>query len=1213
MPFKIAALNQSSSAVGGSPYQPVYVPQPAATQKKGGGGGILGFLGREGSAFEHNVVDTIHGLPTGLEMLGTSVYDAATGNFKPIEQLGRGFVKGVETDIRHPLRNPLNTIMDLTMFAGGAGAIGGRVAELGRIATGSETAAETAINADRVAAGLEPIAQSRNIVSRVGHAVIHGTPTPKRPIRFTNAQGEVKEVSGLSYSRNPAIRAGQKLVDQVHEMYPNFGIKGIWRSQSARVNKALFQKLTATKMISRADANYIIKRWGGKPDAVQEAVAIIHRGTTADAQLAKINEILQTAKGAQKAVVEKWKQATIDAKPLLETYEHTTSPTVIPAAEGATRTVLAKAAEEKTIPVAAKSPFIADHLARNPETAAFVQGGKAVLTSERYDQLLADAERVARGEPTPAFTPSTEWQTVPEGTVIPPGAEVRMNMQGGPSEARWDNPPPAAAAKPPSAGMRNSARAVVNKLKAAGRPSEAVMREEPMPDYILHPGGTYTLSRPLTNATGKLAGHVQDVRNMAADIKAAVDRRTKELQDEGVLDPVSAMIRNLGPKNVIEGNGLIPNLRKMQTDIRNLRNLGHTDHADALQRQLDSWSAHMEGLRGAAASEHQTSLDLGTELGRPSPIEDPELAKMLARIPEEIAPRKSIVDNFRRPWRGADPTLPPELTHAYTGAVLSHGLQNLNVAHVVAGTVTDAQRFVALRQLRRVIVDAALETPKGIPRAYRMPILLDNWRGPLPMNYHYASRLMNKEGDLTPEENAAGGRLFDTLRDLLTNPEHVADYLRRTFQEPSPQLRWAQGKADAIAFQTEKDLEIHPIPGVGWIDRRWLGGMDKQNPIWSAMERPGVRKFVKVTDAVNDAQKMSVLYLKTSYLLPNLIGNIGLALVQQGFLMPKNLARASLLMAGKGYSRDVQELIKAAAGGGFSRSIGGAKEVSARIRAINNWFADKYGKVIDDPLRIASVIHEAAADGFVTDKELRALFTDPALESRMVDVINRANDAMLNYERLGPGESAILRRMVFFYPFLKGSYRYATRLPIERPIQAGVLYQGGVMGHEQQQRLLGELPPWLSQLIPIHGGASVINPQSAQVVETPADLVEALANAVSGHPVQGIDILQQNLSPADSFLYTFLTGHTTVPQPATMNNLKRAFTEVFGGEPWYRFYKSLEQSGQVPTRPSVYAPDTVRQAMLRYLLTGGLTPRTFNKAQANIEAQRAYSPTGYTS
>jgi hypothetical protein len=37
---------------------------------------------------------------------------------------------------------------------------------------------------------------------------------------------------------------------------------------------------------------------------------------------------------------------------------------------------------------------------------------------------------------TPAFTPTAEWQEVPEDAVLPPGLEIRMSMDGGPNFAR---------------------------------------------------------------------------------------------------------------------------------------------------------------------------------------------------------------------------------------------------------------------------------------------------------------------------------------------------------------------------------------------------------------------------------------------------------------------------------------------------------------------------------------------------------------------------------------------------------------------------------------------------------------------------------------------------------------------------------------------------------------------------------------------------------
>ena len=36
----------------------------------------------------------------------------------------------------------------------------------------------------------------------------------------------------------------------------------------------------------------------------------------------------------------------------------------------------------------------------------------------------------------PSFVPTAEWQEVPDGAVLPPGCEIRMDMSGGPKLAR---------------------------------------------------------------------------------------------------------------------------------------------------------------------------------------------------------------------------------------------------------------------------------------------------------------------------------------------------------------------------------------------------------------------------------------------------------------------------------------------------------------------------------------------------------------------------------------------------------------------------------------------------------------------------------------------------------------------------------------------------------------------------------------------------------
>jgi len=59
------------------------------------------------------------------------------------------------------------------------------------------------------------------------------------------------------------------------------------------------------------------------------------------------------------------------------------------------------------------------------------------LDPSKFERWNAEIEARIRGE----FVPSTEWQDVPDGTVLPPGGEYRIDFATGKNQARWDNPP----------------------------------------------------------------------------------------------------------------------------------------------------------------------------------------------------------------------------------------------------------------------------------------------------------------------------------------------------------------------------------------------------------------------------------------------------------------------------------------------------------------------------------------------------------------------------------------------------------------------------------------------------------------------------------------------------------------------------------------------------------------------------------------------------
>ncbi len=72
-------------------------------------------------------------------------------------------------------------------------------------------------------------------------------------------------------------------------------------------------------------------------------------------------------------------------------------------------------------------------------------------------------------EQAQAFTPSSEWQLVPEGTAVPPGGDFRMDMESGQNFGRWPDLSPTPLAPPPPLG-RTSFDAEAANARAASRP-----------------------------------------------------------------------------------------------------------------------------------------------------------------------------------------------------------------------------------------------------------------------------------------------------------------------------------------------------------------------------------------------------------------------------------------------------------------------------------------------------------------------------------------------------------------------------------------------------------------------------------------------------------------------------------------------------------------------------------------------------------------------
>jgi hypothetical protein len=158
--------------------------------------------------------------------------------------------------------------------------------------------------------------------------------------------------------------------------------------------------------------------------------------------------------------------------------------------------------------------------------------------------------------------------------------------------------------------------------------------------------------------------------------------------------------------------------------------------------------------------------------------------------------------------------------------------------------------------------------------------------------------------------------------------------------------------------QGQRVEEFVGIPGVRFVDRRLLGGLDKPNPLLGLMQHGTVRGSVAVLDAINNATRLSVLYLKPAYLAPNLVGNVGMNIVQQGFAAPRNLRNAARLNAEAG--PDVVAGVDALMGEGIS---GALSSQLGPLSQATHFGARQWSRIVDLLPRRAAFLHEAYREG----------------------------------------------------------------------------------------------------------------------------------------------------------------------------------------------------------------------------------------------------------
>jgi hypothetical protein len=721
-----------------------------------------------------------------------------------------------------------------------------------------------------------------------------------------------------------------------------------------------------------------------------------------------------------------------------------------------------------------------------------------------------------------------------------------------------------------------------------------------------------TKTHDITDETGAVFKEkVPVVKTEHADLQKFVDeardisnKRTLASRFAGILDKENSYNRTLAVRNYVKHRQLVESTTRLKRRIARHEALGNRDVVKRLQERLSAAEGQTMLKFGGAKTPGQEyggvlQGDMAQQL-----VEKAGLAYVPYKFIENRGPDAYGTLGFKRAVRLVRKAPPASFTHHFEAQVLKAGGGETNISQLLAASYTEAARYLHLKANYDRIVKTAQATPEGIPVGHRILVALDPKNKFIPTLKGASERAMQPfSEDLTAEDHAAAVQQYD----------HARSHLFPAISETLHNVLGNNELVNRLIHGTDPK-QFTPVKGYGWVDDRTLGGMDKTNPLATPIaERASTRLIAQTFDAVNNAERFAILYLKPAYAVPNMLGNVGFNLIQQGFLQPATLAKSALLNFW--LDPESRALINHGMEGGIYTSLEG-KGVASGIRAATEKFSKAYGSFVDAPFRVASFLHEAGDAGFTSAAEIHQLLTDDAFQGVREDIFSRANDEIVNYERLGPGEQAILRRLVFFYPWIKGSTRYFSQMFKNHPTAAGLIGSSGQVGQQWVHNVLGDLPSYLEGVIPYSGGygtgqAMIGNPSSLSPFGTPANLLEMTNQLLAKNPNQSLNALQ-TLAPvySSALALASLGKLTTTKHPTGENIFKTAGRELVGSQPLTTLWRGI--TNQAPYPGSVYGQMTPNEALLRYFLLGGLGQRPLNVNEANYKAWLEQNPPKYS-
>jgi hypothetical protein len=499
-----------------------------------------------------------------------------------------------------------------------------------------------------------------------------------------------------------------------------------------------------------------------------------------------------------------------------------------------------------------------------------------------------------------------------------------------------------------------------------------------------------------------------------------------------------------------------------------------------------------------------------------------------------------------------------------TGGAVEHALERNDVTNIVAERHAEAVRLSKLDRVRQKLAKAGTAVPRR-----RNDVFV--WTDPLTKN------------ERIPKE----------VRSYLDNPESIQHLPPEAQTSIREQLRQAVFAQHDWHVDPEARLQFEKIASEGkgvFVPRRLAGQFAKRE-----VDLPG-SKFI---DAVNNAQKVGLIYLKVNYPVVQGLSNVAMNIIHQGFAAPVRLTQAVKLdhAVGPQIAGVIDDIM------GQGAVMQAQLEGSGTVARASQKLAHVMSAGVDTPARRAAFLHEATAAGFGTPEKLTALVTDPANARKLSEVAQRAKEAIVDYGDLGPNERAIIRRLIFVYPWQKGATKYAGHFVRDHPFQAAALENTGEYGTQQANAQLGPVPSYLRGVFDVGGG--LVNPSGANFFQTPAQIGTALAGIATGNPAE-IGAGQGFLSPAPGLAVGLLTGRDDIGRQLK-GNLGARVRDLTVGQTQLSALVNAATHGHSGAvlggrGPSKTFPGK-HDAYWKFLL-GGLYPRQYNRAALNQNAAR---------